>query len=71
MSGTLWRATDDVRQLSAMISPGARFIYETVIGIIVPLVYIGMIRMELLLVPVLFILSYIISVRRYVRTAER
>ena len=45
-----------------------RFIYETVIGIIVPLVYIGMIRMELLLVPVLFILSYIISVRRYVRT---
>jgi len=62
------RATDDVRQLNAMISPGARFIYETVIGIIVPLVYIGMIRMELLLVPVLFILSYIISVRRYVRT---
>src|SRR5690606_19804381 len=27
------RATDDVRQLNAMISPGLRFIYETVIGI--------------------------------------
>jgi len=61
------RATDDVRQLNAMLSPGLRFIYETVIGIIVPLVFIAMLHVELLLVPVLFILSYIVSVRRYVR----
>ncbi|HMM27159.1 MAG: ABC transporter ATP-binding protein [Chloroflexota bacterium] len=61
------RATDDVRQLNAMISPGLRFIYETVIGIVVPLVYIAMIRVDLLLVPALFIVSYVIAVRRYVR----
>lgn len=61
------RATDDVRQLNGMISPGLRFIYETVIGIVVPLLYISLIRVDLLLVPALFILSYIVVVRRYVR----
>lgn len=59
------RATDDVRQLNGMVSPGFRFIYETVIGIVVPLAYIAAIRLELLLVPALFILSYIVLVRRY------
>ena len=61
------RATDDVRQLNGMISPGLRFIFETLIGIAIPLIYIGMMRLDLLLVPMLFIVSYIISVRRYVR----
>ncbi len=32
-----------------------------------PLVYIAMIRVDLLLVPALFIVSYVIAVRRYVR----
>lgn len=61
------RATDDVRQLNMMMSPGLRFIFETVIGILVPLFYIGTQRLDLLLVPALFIAAYIISVRRYVR----
>lgn len=61
------RATDDVRQLNGMISPGLRFIFETFIGIAIPLVYIGMMRLDLLLVPILFIASYIITVQRYVR----
>lgn len=61
------RATDDVRQLNFMLNPGLRFIYETVMGIIVPLVFIGFIRVDLLLVPALFILSYAIAVRGYTR----
>ncbi|MBN1965357.1 MAG: ABC transporter ATP-binding protein, partial [Anaerolineae bacterium] len=61
------RATDDVRQLNAMISPGARFIYETVIGIIVPVLFIASVKMDLLLVPSVFIVVYIVVVRRYVR----
>ncbi|WP_119069518.1 ABC transporter ATP-binding protein [Aggregatilinea lenta] len=59
------RATDDVRQLNGMVSPGFRFMYETVIGIVVPLIYIAALRLELLVVPALFILSYIVLVRRY------
>jgi ATP-binding cassette subfamily B protein len=59
------RATDDVRQLNAMLSPGLRFIYETVMGIAVPLLYIALIRFDLLLVPALFIVTYVITVRQY------
>ncbi|MBN1566137.1 MAG: ABC transporter ATP-binding protein, partial [Anaerolineae bacterium] len=58
------RATDDVRQLNAMLSPGMRFIYETVMGITVPLLYIALIRFDLLLVPALFVVTYVIAVRQ-------
>ncbi len=61
------RATDDVRQLNFMINPGLRFIYETVVGIVVPLTFIAFIRLELLLVPMLFVVAYIVSVRGYIR----
>ena len=61
------RATDDVRQLNFMMSPGLRFIYETVMGIAVPLIYIATIRPALLLVPLLFVASYIYVVRGYTR----
>jgi len=59
------RATDDVRQLNAMLSPGLRFIYETVLGIAVPLLYIGLLRVDLLLVPAIFVVVYIVVVREY------
>lgn len=61
------RATDDVRQLNFMMSPGLRFIYETVMGIAVPLIYIATIRLDLLLVPLLFVASYVYVVRGYTR----
>jgi ATP-binding cassette subfamily B protein len=61
------RATDDVRQLNPMVSPGLRFIFETFMGILVPLIYIALIKVELLLVPALFIVGYVITVRRYTR----
>jgi ATP-binding cassette subfamily B protein len=59
------RATDDVRQLNFMLSPGLRFIYETVMGILVPLFYISLIRFDLLLVPAIFVVTYVIAVRQY------
>jgi ATP-binding cassette subfamily B protein len=59
------RATDDVRQLNPMMSPGLRFIFETFMGIFVPLLYIALIKVDLLLVPLLFVLTYVVLVRRY------
>ncbi|NDJ76031.1 MAG: ABC transporter ATP-binding protein [Chloroflexi bacterium] len=64
------RATDDVRQLNFMLSPGLRFIYETVLGIVAPLLFIGLVRVELLLVPLVFLVAYGIAVERYVRRLE-
>ncbi|ABX05386.1 MAG TPA: ABC transporter ATP-binding protein [Herpetosiphon sp.] len=61
------RATDDTSQLASMIVPGSTMIFESILGIVVPLTYIGFIKLELLLVPLGFVACYIIAVRRYVR----
>ncbi len=64
------RSTDDVNQMNAMINPGVLFIADTVMGIVMPLVMIASIDMRLLLVPVLFVLAYVISVRSYARRLQ-
>lgn len=61
------RATDDVQQLNGMMNPGVAITMETVIGLVVPLIFIASLRVELLLVPLLFIAFYIPVVARYVR----
>lgn len=61
------RATEDVQQLNGMINPGVAITLETIIGIAVPLVFIATLRLELLLVPILFVLAYLVTVVRYVR----
>jgi ATP-binding cassette subfamily B protein len=60
-------ATDDVVQLNAMMNPGVFFIFNTIIGITVPIIIMATIRLELLLVPVAFIATYIVAVRAYSR----
>ncbi len=61
------RATEDVTQLSSMIVPGGTMIFETVLGITVPLLTIASLRLELVAVPLLFVVSYIVTVRFYLR----
>jgi ATP-binding cassette subfamily B protein len=60
------RATNDVRQLNPMMNPGVSLIIESIIGIIAPLVFIAFLTPELLLAPVLFVISFIFALRRYV-----
>lgn len=59
------RATDDVKQLNGMMNPGVMFIFDTVLGLAVPLFFLSRVRMELLLVPLIFVALYIITVRHY------
>lgn len=61
------RATDDTHQLSNMIAPGASLLIESVFGIVVPLFYIGIVKAEMLLVPVCFVSCYLVAVRFYIR----
>ncbi|MBL8132322.1 MAG: ABC transporter ATP-binding protein, partial [Anaerolineae bacterium] len=61
------RATDDVQMMNGMINPGVLFIFETVLGIVVPLFWIATVRVELLLVPLIFVGTYIVTVRAYSR----
>lgn len=59
------RATDDTAQLSNMIVPGSTLLLETVMGIATPIIFIGTLHPQLLVVPLLFVASYIIAVRQY------
>jgi ATP-binding cassette, subfamily B, bacterial len=61
------RATNDVRQLNPMMNPGISLITESVMGIITPLIFIGLIRVDLLIAPVLFVIAYIFALRRYTK----
>jgi ATP-binding cassette subfamily B protein len=59
------RATDDTSRLSDMIVPGGTLLFETFLGLIVPITYIGLVKPDLLIVPLIFVAAYIISVRFY------
>jgi ATP-binding cassette subfamily B protein len=61
------RATDDMKQMNAMVNPGILFISETVLGLTVPLIWMASVRVDLVIVPLLFIAVYIFTVRRYSR----
>lgn len=61
------RASNDVRQLNPMMNPGVALIAESLIGIIVPLIFIAFIRLELLIAPVLFIIAFIFALRHYMQ----
>jgi ATP-binding cassette subfamily B protein len=61
------RATNDVQQLNLMISPGAALIAESVLFVIMPLLGIASVRAELLLVPLLFLVSFVLALRGYSR----
>ena len=70
------RATDDVRQLNFTISPGMIFIFDMIMGFAVPMTFIASVSwsvlgsFELLLIPALFLLSYIVTVRFYIRRLD-
>lgn len=61
------RATDDMKQMNGMVNPGILFISETILGLTVPLLWIASIRVELILVPLIFIAVYVVTVRSYSR----
>lgn len=59
------RATNDVRQLNPMMNPGVSLIIESIMAIITPLIFIGLIDWRLLLAPLLWVIVYVFAVRRY------
>ncbi|GMQ79477.1 MAG: ABC transporter ATP-binding protein [Anaerolineae bacterium] len=61
------RATNDVRALNIMFSPGIMFIVDAFIGLVVPLILIAQLDPRLLLVPFLFVIFFGITLNDYVR----
>jgi ATP-binding cassette, subfamily B, bacterial len=61
------RATNDVRTLNIMFSPGLMLITDSLVGIIAPIVLISQIDLRLLLVPFIFMALFAITIRDYAR----
>ncbi len=61
------RATNDVRMLNIMFSPGVMLVVDGIMGIIAPIVLIGFLNVQLLLVPGLFLIAFVITVWDYAR----
>jgi ATP-binding cassette subfamily B protein len=61
------RATNDVRALNHMFSPGLMLIVDSVLALVVPVIMIGFIHPHLLLVPLIFTVLLILTVIDYNR----
>ncbi|MBK8904123.1 MAG: ABC transporter ATP-binding protein [Anaerolineaceae bacterium] len=61
------RATNDVRALNIMFSPGIMLLIDGLMGIIAPIVLMASLRLELLLVPGIFLVLFTITVWDYAR----
>jgi ATP-binding cassette subfamily B protein len=61
------RATNDVRMLNLMFSPGVTLIVDSVMATIIPLVMISSLNPDLLLVPSIFVILLVITVADYTR----
>lgn len=59
------RATNDVRQLNYMFSPGIMLIMDSAIGTVIPVILIGLLDPRLLVVPLLFLVLFAFALYRY------
>ncbi|HEU5015090.1 MAG TPA: ABC transporter ATP-binding protein [Roseiflexaceae bacterium] len=59
------RSTYDVQQVSLMVAPNSGLVLESLFALLVPLVTIALLRADLLLVPILFLLGFAVAIRRY------
>jgi ATP-binding cassette subfamily B protein len=61
------RATNDVRQLNIMFSPGLRLILSSIMSLVMPIIAIGSIHRGLLVVPLIFCVLLALTVWHYTR----
>jgi ATP-binding cassette, subfamily B, bacterial len=59
------RATNDVRQLNFMLNPGVNLILGAMLSLLVPLIAIAIRWPELLPVPLLFVVGFVVALRHY------
>jgi ATP-binding cassette subfamily B protein len=65
---TMARATNDVREVNYMFSPGINLVVGSLIFLLMPIFVAGRYHASLVIVPVVFILAYFFSLMRYLKT---
>jgi ATP-binding cassette subfamily B protein len=61
------RATNDVRMLNLMFSPGVMLIIDSLMALVIPILVIGRLQFKLLLVPSIFVVLLAVTVADYNR----
>jgi ATP-binding cassette, subfamily B, bacterial len=67
---TMARATNDVREVNYMFSPGVNLVVGSLIFLFMPLFYAPRYHWSLVLAPLLFTIAYFIALRQYLRTLD-
>jgi ATP-binding cassette, subfamily B, bacterial len=67
---TMARATNDVREVNYMFSPGVNLVVGSLIFLAMPIFFAPRYHWSLLLAPILFTIAYFIALRRYLRTLD-
>lgn len=61
------RATNDVRLLGDMVSPGMTLILNSMLNLVVPMIGIALLNPQLLAAPILFTITFFLALRSYTR----
>ncbi|MCI0396231.1 MAG: ABC transporter ATP-binding protein/permease [Chloroflexi bacterium] len=64
------RAANDMRFVNEMMMPGFSLMYDSMMALLVPIIFIGFIDARLLLAPLAFCVGYYFAVRHYMRQLE-
>ncbi|MEI2611590.1 MAG: ABC transporter ATP-binding protein [Candidatus Promineifilaceae bacterium] len=64
------RAANDVRFVNEMMMPGFSLMYDSMMAILMPILFIGFIDTRLLLAPLTFVFFYYFAVRHYMRQLD-
>ncbi|MEO0601969.1 MAG: ABC transporter ATP-binding protein [Myxococcota bacterium] len=64
------RAANDVRQLSSMMNPGISLITESLLAIVMPVIFIATIDVRLVIAPLLFVIGFGFALRRYMERLQ-
>jgi ATP-binding cassette subfamily B protein len=67
---TMARATNDVREVNYMFSPGVNLVVGSLVFLVMPLFFAPHYHWSLLLAPILFTVSYFIALRQYLHTLD-
>ena len=61
------RAANDVRQLGGMINPGFDLLFDSMMALMFPIIFIAVLDWRLLPAPLFFLIGFAITLRRYMR----
>ncbi len=64
---TMARATNDVRQVNYLFSPGINLVVGSLVFLVMPILFAPQYSPSLVLTPVLFTIAYFFTLRRYLR----